>query len=425
MSESVLERLTEVGKAARVPLPTGSGATGRDARRLAAMGVRLIVPISGSDRVDLVLMLGEKEAEEPYTDSDARLAHAMAQAAALMLENLRLKGQVIDERRVRRDVLARLDRGLVRVMKECPVCGSCFDADADRCARDGSELTLSLPVSRLIDGKYRLDRLIGRGGMGAVYEARDVRLDREVAVKVLVGDVFGQARALRRFRREAQAVARLDHPNIVAVYDFGELDGGTAYLVMERLRGSTLRAAMASAGAFRLADAADWFDPMLDGLAAAHEAGIVHRDLKPENLVGVRSAGGAFVVKILDFGLAKMRPGLVAARPSDTLTQSGIVLGTVAYMAPEQLRGREVDARADVYSAGVILAEMLTGARPCGDEAEGRGDFRLPGDVDDHCALDAVLRRCLARMPEARFSSAADLRAALIPSLRMDATHRS
>jgi serine/threonine-protein kinase len=144
----------------------------------------------------------------------------------------------------------------------------------------------------------------------------------------------------------------------------------------------------------------------------------VHRDLKPENVVGIKTAEGPFVVKILDFGLAKMRPNLAAARTPDTLTQSGVVLGTLAYMAPEQLRGGEVDARADVYAAGVILAEMLTGVRPCGDEAEVREDFRLPGEVDNHDALVAVLRRCLARTPEERFASAAELRAALIPNLR-------
>ncbi len=425
VSESLIERLTRLGKTAQVPLPSGSGASGRDARWLAERGVRLIVPVSGTERVDVVLMLGEKQAEEPYTPGDAQLAHAMVQAAALMLDNLRLKGQVIDEQRIRHDVLARLDRGLVRLLKECPACGACYDSDAEDCPHDGSALTLTLPVARIIDGKYRLERLIGRGGMGAVYEARDLRLDREVALKVMLGGAFGHESALRRFRREAQAVARLNHPNIVAVYDFGELEGGGAYLVMERLRGTTLRAEMTRIGAFSPVGAAEWFEPMLDGLAAAHEQGIVHRDFKPENVVGWRGADGRLAVTILDFGLAKIRPRPSAAPTADSATESGVVLGTLAYMAPEQFRGREVDARADVYSAGVILVEMLTRTRPFADEAAVGVDYHLPPEVSNHAALDAVLGRCLTPMPRDRFPSAAELRAALVPALRGDRASRT
>ena len=175
---------------------------------------------------------------------------SLAQQTAVMLDNLRLKGQVTDEQRIRHDVLAKLDRDLVSLMQECPVCGACYDRGVETCVRDGSALTLTLPVARTLDGKYRLDRLIGRGGMGAVYEARDLRLGRHVAVKVMLGGTFGHESALRRFRREAQAVARLNHPNIVALYDFGELEGGGAYLVMELLHGATLRAEMKRTGIF-------------------------------------------------------------------------------------------------------------------------------------------------------------------------------
>ena len=213
-----------------------------------------------------------------------------------------------DEQRIRHEVLAKLDRDLVNLMQECPVCGACYDRGAEICDRDGNALTLTLPVARTIDGKYRLDQLIGRGGMGAVYEARDLRLDREVAVKVMLGGGFGHESALRRFRREAQAVARLNHPNIVALYDCGELEGGGAYLVMERIHGATLRAEMKRVLVFTPDETADWFEQMLDGLAAAHEHGVVHRDFKPENIVGERRASGSLAVKILDFGLAKIRP---------------------------------------------------------------------------------------------------------------------
>jgi serine/threonine-protein kinase len=279
-------------------------------------------------------------------------------------------------------------------------------------------LTLTLPVARTLDGKYRLDRLIGRGGMGAVYEARDLRLGRLVAVKVMLGGAFGHESALRRFRREAQAVARLSHPNIVALYDFGELEGGGAYLVMELLHGATLRSEMKRARIFAPGEAADWFEQMLDGLAAAHEQGVVHRDFKPENILGVRRTGGSLAVKILDFGLAKIQPLPAASATSHGLTESGVMLGTLAYMAPEQLLGQEVDARADVYAAGVILVEMLTRARPFADGADIRQDYRLPPGVPNHAALDAVLQRCLAMAPHARFPSAAELRSALVPALR-------
>ena len=418
ISESLLEDLKRLGAVARMPLPTESGASGSDARWLEQRGVRLIVPVAGTGRVDGVLMLGEKQSEEPYGASDAQLARVIVQATSVMLDNLRLKGQVTDEQRIRHDVLAKLDGSLVSLLQECPVCGACFDRGAQTCDRDGSALTLTLPVDRTLDGKYRLDRLIGRGGMGAVYEARDLRLGRQVAVKVMLGGAFGHESALRRFRREAQAVARLNHPNVVALYDFGELDGGGAYLVMERLHGATLRAEMKRAGAFAPGDAADWFEQMLDGLAAAHEQGVVHRDFKPENILGVRRAGAPLSVKILDFGLAKIRPLPAAAPTSKSLSESGVVMGTLAYMAPEQLRGREVNARADVYSAGVILVEMLTRARPFADGADIRADYSLPPGVPNDTTLAAVLRRCLAVAPDERFPSAAELRIALIPALR-------
>jgi len=418
ISETLLENLKRLETVARVPLPAGTGVSASESRWLAERGVRLIVPVAGTERVEGVLMLGERQSEEPYSAGDTHLVRAMAQQTAVILDNLRLKGQVMDEQRIRHEVLAKLDRGLVSLMRECPVCGACYDSGAEICDRDANVLTLTLPVARTIDGKYRLEQLIGRGGMGAVYEAHDLRVDREVAVKVMLGGAFGQESALRRFRREAQAVARLNHPNIVALHDFGELEGGGAYLVLERIHGVTLRAEMKRVGAFAPAETADWLEQMLDGLAAAHEHGVVHRDFKPENILGARQASGWMTVKILDFGLAKIRPLPAATAVSHSLTESGVVLGTLAYMAPEQLLGQEVDARADIYAAGVILIEMLTGCRPFADGANVRLDYHLPPGFPNHAALDAVLQRCLAVAPHERFRSAAELRSALIPALR-------
>lgn len=418
ISETLLENLKRLETVAQVPLPAGTGVSGSESRWLAERGVQMIVPVAGAERMEGVLMLGEKQSEEPYSEGDTHLVRAMAQQTAVILDNLRLKGQVMDEQRIRHEVLAKLDRGLVSVMRECPVCGACYDSGVEICERDANALTLTLPVGRTVDGKYRLDRLIGRGGMGAVYEARDLRLDREVAVKVMLGGAFGQESALRRFRREAQAVARLNHPNTVALYDCGELEGGGAYLVMERIHGVTLRAEMKRVGVFTPAETAGWFQQILDGLAAAHDHGVVHRDLKPENILGARLASGCVSVKILDFGLAKIRPLPAAMAASHSLTESGVVLGTLAYMAPEQLLGQEVDARADIYAAGVILVEMLTGCRPWVDGVTLRFDYHLPPGLPNQAALDAVLQRCLAMAPRERYPLAAELRSALIPALR-------
>jgi eukaryotic-like serine/threonine-protein kinase len=418
ISETLLENLKRRGTVTPVPLPAGSGASGSESRWLAERGVRLIVSVGGTERVEGVLMLGEKQSEEPYSPTDTQLVRAVAQEAAVILDNLHLKGQVRDEQRIRHDVLAKLDQGLVSLMQECPVCGSCYDSGSTVCDHDGNALTLTLPVARTIDGKYRLDRLIGRGGMGAVYAAYDLRLGREVAVKVMLGGEFGHDTALRRFRREAQAVARLNHPNIVALHDFGELQGGGAYLVMERVYGASLRADMKRVGVFAPRETAEWFEQMLNGLAAAHERGVVHRDLKPENILGTRTPSGALAVKILDFGLAKILPLPSPATTFHSVTESGVVLGTLAYMAPEQFAGKDVDPRADIYAAGVILAEMLTGRRPFADSVNLHYEYHLPPGFATHAALDAVLQRCLAMAPHERYPSAAELRSALVPALR-------
>jgi eukaryotic-like serine/threonine-protein kinase len=416
LSERLLEALNRLGPAVAVPLPAEAAASDSESRWLAAENVRVIATVAGANGVEAVLMLGEKRSEDRYIDGDIQLIRAVAQQTAVVLDNLHLKGQVRDEQRIRHEVLSKLEPGVVTLLRECPDCGACYDGGAALCERDGHALTLSLPVSRTLDGKYRLDRLIGRGGMGAVYAAHDLRLVREVAVKVMVGGPLGRDTALRRFRREARVVAGLSHPNIVALHDFGELDGGGAYLVMERIHGPSLRAEMRRVGVFTVAEVAEWFDQLLEGLAAAHERGIVHRDLKPENILAARRTTGALAVKILDFGLAKMKP--LGEPATSSLTESGVVLGTLAYMAPEQLAGEDVDRRADIFAAGVILAEMLTGRRPISDGASLRGEYRLPPGIPNHEALDRVLARSLARSPNDRFLLATDQRAALLSALR-------
>ena len=172
--------------------------------------------------------------------------------------------------------------------------------------------------------------------MGAVYEAADLRLARSVAVKIIRGRSFGDRQALRRFEREAQACARLTHPNIVTVFDFGAVGADGAFLVMELVRGRTLRRELDHRGHLPAAVAAIWFEQICEGVAAAHQHQVVHRDLKPENVLIAATATGGEIVKVLDFGLAKMR---TASDETDGLTDPGVVMGTAGYMAPEQLMG--------------------------------------------------------------------------------------
>jgi serine/threonine protein kinase len=211
-------------------------------------------------------------------------------------------------------------------------------------------------------GRYRIIELLGAGGMGEVYRARDERLDRDVAVKVLPPAVAQDRDRLARFEREARALAKLEHPNILAIYDFGH-EGNVAFTVTELLAGETVRARLARE---RLAwrKAVELAATMADGLAAAHAQGIVHRDVKPEN-VFLTTDGR---VKILDFGLAATGPTLLANRSTGTHqatgeTTPGAVLGTVGYMAPEQVESGQASARSDIFALGCVLYEMLTGTR--------------------------------------------------------------
>jgi len=211
-------------------------------------------------------------------------------------------------------------------------------------------------------GPYEIVGPLGSGGMGEVYRAKDERLAREVAIKVLPSRVAGDEGFLGRFEREAKAVAALSHPGILAIFDFGT-EGGLTYAVTELLDGETLRARLTS-GALPARKAVDLAVQIARGLAAAHDKGIVHRDLKPENLFVTRDGR----VKILDFGLARAVEAPSGENATQTptrveLTSPGAVLGTVGYMSPEQVRGAAADARSDIFSLGCVLYEMLTGTR--------------------------------------------------------------
>ncbi|MFH1437693.1 MAG: serine/threonine-protein kinase [Pseudomonadota bacterium] len=215
------------------------------------------------------------------------------------------------------------------------------------------------------EGRYRVTRLIGRGGMGAVYEGEQIRLGRKIAIKVLMPKARVSESIIKRFDREARFIAKLKHPNIVEIIDFDETKEGIPFMVMEYLEGRSLRKVIKEIPAgldiprFLL-----WMDEICIGLDAAHEAGVLHRDLKPENIHLVKSADGTEHARILDFGLAKM----AEAPARTTLTQEGMLIGTPYYISPEQIRQEKIDVRADVYSLGVIAYEMVSGFVPFFDE---------------------------------------------------------
>ena len=286
---------------------------------------------------------------------------------------------------------------------------------------------MSMPVERMVEGRYRLERLVGRGGMGAVYEATDLRLNRQVAVKILSARMFGNREALRRFEREAQTSARLSHRNIITVHDYGVLGTGGAYLVMELISGETLAALIKREGCVPSKTAADCFNQVLEGIKAAHAAGVIHRDLKPANVLISREENDQPHVRVLDFGLAKIRLSELTDTNSPTAlaTTPGTVIGTIGYMSPEQLTGEAVDERSDLFSVGVMVAEALTGHRPFRGSIYTEllrsilhGSFHLERGSKEAERLDAVLQKCLAKDREGRFSSAGEMQRELIPAIR-------
>ncbi len=267
-------------------------------------------------------------------------------------------------------------------------------------------------------GRYRVLSNLGEGGMGTVYLARDTQLNRDVALKVLPPVFAIDAERRRRFIREARAASSLSHPNIVPVYDFGE-EGGVEYFVMEYIPGKPLDRLIPRTG-LKLDEALDYAIPIASALQAAHEAGIVHRDIKPGNVM----VAGRGIPKILDFGIAKVAQerSVASAVPSGTVTGEGMVLGTVAYMSPEQAEGRPVDARSDIFSFGSLLYEMMTGRRAFdrGSNASTltailrddppRADSVVQGIP---AALCGVLDKCLRKGPAERYERMADVLAEL------------
>src|SRR5579864_1735690 len=388
-------------------------------RWLLRLGVDLIVPMIGTagGLVGFIL-LGRKKSEEPYTPPDRKLLRALADQMAILYENISLQERLQEARRTSQQMRARAEGQGIRWLQECPKCRRCFDSTLKNCSEDGSELISSCPVEQVVDDRYRLDRALGKGGMGVVFEASDLRLRRKVAIKLVLAGKLDDPASLRRFDREARALARLSHPNIVATYDFGVIENEASYLVMEFVPGTTLRAEIAHGG-IPAAIIADWFGQLLDGVIAAHAAGIVHRDLKPENVLISDAVNGKRQVKIADFGIAKWA---AVDLESTNLTAPGTVVGSFHYMSPEQLSGQAVDERSDRFSIGVMVFEALTGRIPFKGKAyterivsilqdSPQVESALPGAG----SLQKSLMKCLAKDRAQRFSSVAELQDEIIP----------
>ena len=306
-------------------------------------------------------------------------------------------------------------------MKFCPVCGTEYGDEIRFCQRDGQTLRASNPsgdlVGQVIADRYHISKKLGEGGMGAVYLAVHVKMGRQSAIKVMGTGMSHDPEAISRFNREAANASRINHPNVCAVYDFGETEDGTIYLAMEFVEGRTLSSLLKETGPLPLARAVNLLKQCADGLQAAHDLGIVHRDLKPDNIMIV-SPKGREIVKVVDFGIAKAG----TAEPGQNVTKTGLVVGTPEYMSPEQLSGDKVDGRSDIYSLALVFYRMITDTLPfvadtaqetmikrLTDEpiplAQARPDSSFPQ------ALQKVMDRALARWPQDRYPSATEFAA--------------
>ncbi len=262
-----------------------------------------------------------------------------------------------------------------------------------------------------LGGRYRVEARIGSGGMGEVYRGVDTVLDRTVAIKILLPQFARDANFVDRFRREAQAAARLNHPNLVGIYDSGA-DGETQFIVMEFIEGRTLEDFMSSGGRFDVGHAVEVAEKICEALAYAHVAGVIHRDIKPANVMVTRQGE----VKVMDFGIARIVAG------PQTAPQTSAVLGTAAYISPEQAQGQPVDGRSDIYSLGAVLYEMLAGRPPFTGDSPVAVAYKqvnespvLPSIANPEVTplLDAVLMRALAKNPANRYQTADEFRADL------------
>ncbi len=305
-------------------------------------------------------------------------------------------------------------------MRTCPVCSAEWSDDTRFCPNDGSTLraasgTVNL-IGTIIAGSYHIQRKLGEGGMGAVYLGEHVKMGRKSAIKVMTQAMARDPEAIARFNREAANAARIAHPNVCGIYDFGETEDGLIFLVMEFIEGESLSAVLQRVHMVPLPRALAILKQTADALQAAHDLGIVHRDLKPDNIMLARDRDGGDVVKVVDFGIAKAMTG----EQQQQVTKTGLVVGTPEYMSPEQLSGDVVDGRSDIYSLALVFYRLLTGTLPF--QAESAQEMLIRRLTDEPLPLNRaatgrrypddmqrVMDRALARMPADRFETAVDL----------------
>ena len=300
-------------------------------------------------------------------------------------------------------------------MKVCPVCSSQYADDVRFCPNDGQTLRAGAPqndlVGQVIADRYHVVKKLGAGGMGQVYLAEHVKMGRRSAIKVMNPSMVHDPDAVARFNREASNASRITHPNVCAIYDFGETADGVIYLAMEFIEGESLTALIERDGALVVPRAADIFLQVAEALQAAHDLGIAHRDLKPDNIMLVRGRDGRDVVKVVDFGIAKAISGDEAGQK---VTKTGLVVGTPEFMSPEQLSGDKVDGRSDLYSLALVLYQMLTGKLPF--QAESAQEIMVKRLTDEPApltvtrpdltfpnGLQQTFDTALARMPAERY----------------------
>ncbi len=315
----------------------------------------------------------------------------------------------------------------VAVTKVCPQCGGEYETSDRFCPKDGSPLRPKSGgdplVGRVIADRYLILARLGEGGMGRVYLAEHVKMNRQCAIKVMNPSLVNDSESSQRFAREASNAARILHPNVAAVFDYGEADK-VVYLVMEYVDGESLSSILQKDGALDPRRAIDLARQVADGLHAAHELGIVHRDLKPDNVIVTRNRAGKEIAKVVDFGIAKA----MNDSKEDALTKSGLVIGTPEYMSPEQLLGDPVDARTDVYALGCILFQSLTGNAAFAADTREQMIRRRLHEPAPHirdlipalpARLDTLLVHMLARSPSDRVATAAEARDQLDPALTL------
>lgn len=311
---------------------------------------RIILPVNGANgEIYGALTVSGKHAD--WGDTERHLILGFANQLGSTLEMQRMRQDLAT---VRQKVADRIkeytDKG-VATLQVCPHCSRCFDHTAPNCPFDGAALRTPQILPYRIQDRYRMIRLLGTGGTGTVFHAEDEKLNRYVAVKIIHRDPANQQ---NRWEREARTIARLHHPGIVNVYDVGELESGIAFLIMEFLQGTDMARRLHVEGPGRPAQVALLLEQVGDALTSAHNAGVIHRDLKPANLFMIASAEG-FKIKVVDFGLAKL------LHEDQTITRTGIVVGSPFYMSPEQIRGEKLDGRSDLFSLAVVAYELITG----------------------------------------------------------------